>query len=108
MKSDPARTGGSAPGSLTVISACLAGVSCCALIAVLLPAIAAALAASCRNLRRPTELCSELFCSGLLILFILFITQSFRAAPLILLSNDIASKQGQFVKRSAAPSQRGT
>src|SRR5207253_8657498 len=85
MKSDPARTGGSAPGSLTVISACLAGVSCCALIAVLLPAIAAALAASCRNLRRPTELCSELFCSGLLIVFI---TQSFRAAPLILLSND--------------------
>src|SRR6058998_1633264 len=95
MKSDPARTGGSAPGSLTVISGCLAGVSCCALTAVLLPAIAAALAASCRNLRRPTEVSSELFCSGLLILFI---TQSFRAAPLILLSNDIASKQARTIR----------
>ena len=97
MKSDPARTGGSAPGSLTVISGCLAGVSCCALIVVLPPAIAAALAASCRNLRRPTELCSELFCSELFCsgLLIVFITQSFRPAPLILLSNDTASKQGQ-------------
>src|SRR6266516_3378088 len=102
MKSDPARTGGSAPGSLTVISACLAGVSCCALIAVLLPAIAAALAASCRNLRRPTELCSELVCSELFcsvifcsLFLLVFITHAGLTDPLILLSNDTASKQGQ-------------
>jgi len=34
---------------------------CCALIVVLLPAIAAALAASCRKLAAPTDLCCELF-----------------------------------------------